>query len=223
MSRLIDKIVIHCSDSPQGRGDNASTIHNWHKERGFDGRAYVFPTCKVCAVVYSQQKRLYNKAIHKDLCKEHRRANPLNPVDKPVNCVDCGVSVCRGHERCKPCHGKHKANPVRLCECGAVLSHKAKKSCLACWNKEQDKGLSKERVKFQNSHEWTLARNECFERDNHTCQHCDSRGGYLEAHHIKEWVNYPSLRLEISNLLTLCRPCHRAYHKQYGRPARWAA
>lgn len=34
------KCVIHCSDSPQGRGDNAETIHKWHKERGFDGIGY---------------------------------------------------------------------------------------------------------------------------------------------------------------------------------------
>lgn len=32
--------VIHCSDSPQNRGDNAETIHRWHKERGFDGIGY---------------------------------------------------------------------------------------------------------------------------------------------------------------------------------------
>jgi N-acetylmuramoyl-L-alanine amidase len=35
-----DTIVIHCSDSPQGRGDTAATIHRWHKERGFDGIGY---------------------------------------------------------------------------------------------------------------------------------------------------------------------------------------
>ena len=34
------KAIIHCSDSPQGRGDNAETIHRWHKERGFDGIGY---------------------------------------------------------------------------------------------------------------------------------------------------------------------------------------
>jgi len=34
------KIVIHCSDSPRGRGDNAEVIHLWHKERGFDGIGY---------------------------------------------------------------------------------------------------------------------------------------------------------------------------------------
>lgn len=34
------KIVIHCSDSPQGRGDDAAEIHHWHKQRGFDGVGY---------------------------------------------------------------------------------------------------------------------------------------------------------------------------------------
>jgi len=36
----VKTVVIHCSDSPQGRGDNAKTIHLWHKERGFDGIGY---------------------------------------------------------------------------------------------------------------------------------------------------------------------------------------
>ena len=33
-------IVVHCSDSPQGRGDNAATIHRWHLEKGWDGIGY---------------------------------------------------------------------------------------------------------------------------------------------------------------------------------------
>lgn len=36
----ISKIVVHQSDSPHGRGDNAETIHRWHMERGFDGIGY---------------------------------------------------------------------------------------------------------------------------------------------------------------------------------------
>ena len=36
------KIVIHCSDSPQGRGDDAATIHRWHLERDFSGIGYHF-------------------------------------------------------------------------------------------------------------------------------------------------------------------------------------
>tara|TARA_R110000850_G_C9586225_1_gene426868 strand:+ start:41 stop:454 length:414 start_codon:yes stop_codon:yes gene_type:complete len=36
----VDYIVVHCSDSPQGRGDNAETIHRWHIENGWDGIGY---------------------------------------------------------------------------------------------------------------------------------------------------------------------------------------
>lgn len=33
-------IVIHCSDSPHGRGDDAATIHKWHTQRGWAGVGY---------------------------------------------------------------------------------------------------------------------------------------------------------------------------------------
>ncbi len=35
-------VIVHCSDSPHGRGDNANTIDKWHKERGFDCIGYHF-------------------------------------------------------------------------------------------------------------------------------------------------------------------------------------
>ncbi len=37
---MINKIVIHCSDSPNGREDTAEDIHRWHKEKGWDGIGY---------------------------------------------------------------------------------------------------------------------------------------------------------------------------------------
>ena len=36
----INYLVVHCSDSPAGRGDVAATIHRWHKEKGWDGIGY---------------------------------------------------------------------------------------------------------------------------------------------------------------------------------------
>ena len=33
--REIDRIIIHCSDSPQNRGDTVADIDLWHKQRGF--------------------------------------------------------------------------------------------------------------------------------------------------------------------------------------------
>ena len=38
--RNVHTVIVHCSASPQGRGDDAETIHSWHKERGFDGIGY---------------------------------------------------------------------------------------------------------------------------------------------------------------------------------------
>lgn len=37
---MMIKCIIHCSDSPQGRGDNAETIHKWHLANGWDGIGY---------------------------------------------------------------------------------------------------------------------------------------------------------------------------------------
>ena len=34
------KCIIHCSDSPHNRGDNAETIHRWHLANGWDGIGY---------------------------------------------------------------------------------------------------------------------------------------------------------------------------------------
>ncbi len=38
--RRIDEIIIHCSDSPEGRNDKAEDIRNWHKQRGFSDIGY---------------------------------------------------------------------------------------------------------------------------------------------------------------------------------------
>jgi len=47
-------------------------------------------------------------------------------------------------------------------------------------------------------------------RDNFTCQHCKTYSlKHLHAHHIKDWDNFPELRFDVNNGITLCRGCHR--------------
>ncbi len=54
---------------------------------------------------------------------------------------------------------------------------------------------------------------EVYMRDGFTCQECgDNRGGNLHAHHIKPWHDYPELRYDVSNGITLCQKCHRRKH-----------
>lgn len=50
--------------------------------------------------------------------------------------------------------------------------------------------------------------NKVFKRDDYTCQICEVRGTELHVDHIKKWSEYPELRFEMSNLRTLCVPCH---------------
>ena len=42
---MIKEIIIHCSDTPDGRPDTAADIHRWHKEKGWDGIGYHYVIC----------------------------------------------------------------------------------------------------------------------------------------------------------------------------------
>lgn len=73
-------------------------------------------------------------------------------------------------------------------------------------------GTASESQKIRNSPEYCAWRKGVFVRDNFTCQMCGQFGGYLEAHHIKPFSEYPELRLDLDNGITLCRGCHRDLH-----------
>jgi hypothetical protein len=64
--------------------------------------------------------------------------------------------------------------------------------------------------------EYLAWRNAVLERDGYICQSCRcqckkyERG--LAAHHIKPYADYPDLRYDTLNGLTLCRQCHMSLH-----------
>jgi len=51
------------------------------------------------------------------------------------------------------------------------------------------------------------------ERDNYTCRRCNRNHNIddikVEAHHIKDYHNYPELRYELDNGICLCDQCHK--------------
>lgn len=77
-------------------------------------------------------------------------------------------------------------------------------------------GKSKETHLIRNSPEMVTWRKFVFERDDYTCQECMTYGGDLRAHHIKSFADYPHLRFQTWNGLTLCADCHRRYHGGIG-------
>lgn len=60
-------------------------------------------------------------------------------------------------------------------------------------------------VKYQ---QWRAG---CLIRDRYQCRECgykEDDGAFLEVHHIKNYNDYPNLRYELRNGITLCRECH---------------
>ena len=80
------------------------------------------------------------------------------------------------------------------------------------WNWKN--GASTENHKIRNGSGIKNWRKEVFKRDKYTCQHCNQKGGKLNAHHIKPFALYPDLRTVLRNGLTLCRVCHIEVHKK---------
>lgn len=56
-------------------------------------------------------------------------------------------------------------------------------------------------------------------RDGYRCQNpnCATRSGIMHAHHIKNYADFPHLRTELSNGVTLCERCHVDFHIGYGK------
>lgn len=70
-------------------------------------------------------------------------------------------------------------------------------------------GLTPVHQAIRNSAEYKDWRMSVFERDGFTCVFCLTKGGHLQADHIKRFSDYPELRFVLENGRTLCVPCHK--------------
>jgi hypothetical protein len=82
------------------------------------------------------------------------------------------------------------------------------------WNKGTGSPDSRNTLKYYNYCEMVRT------RDNHICLHCGlnkeqvaTRDGSkileLDCHHIQPWDEFPELRYDLDNGLTLCKRCHK--------------
>lgn len=102
---------------------------------------------------------------------------------------------------------------IRQAKLGKKYGIETKEKHRQHWLRENNPNYKDGKSKYIVSHykdlRYKLWREAVFERDNWTCQECNERGGYLEPHHIKSWAQYPELRFELNNGITLCKKCHR--------------
>jgi 5-methylcytosine-specific restriction endonuclease McrA len=76
------------------------------------------------------------------------------------------------------------------------------------WRWITDRTIALERHQEKNSLDWKQWRMEVFSRDKYTCQECGDSGVYIEPHHIVPLRSDRSKIFEVTNGITLCRPCH---------------
>lgn len=78
-------------------------------------------------------------------------------------------------------------------------------------NEQYNQIRNKDLIAFYKSKEWKKARLVALARDNHLCVHCLRNGLHTLAKHVDHIVEIRddfALRLTLSNLQSLCIPCH---------------
>ena len=84
------------------------------------------------------------------------------------------------------------------------------------WNKGLGNKCS-ENKKERKSLKFKQWREAVFKRDNYTCQKTKIKGGILHPHHIYNFADYPELRFDVNNGITLSKKAHIEFHKIYGK------
>ncbi len=78
-------------------------------------------------------------------------------------------------------------------------------------------GTEGEYKRIRKSVDFKLWREAVFKRDNYICQKKHKRIRKLHPHHILNFAQYPELRFDINNGITLSEEAHMEFHKTYGQ------
>lgn len=158
------------------------------------------------------------KVFSKDTCFKEG-STPWNLGTKKTwtkECKNCKEQFEAYYERLKFCSIRCSSNYLHK---GKTVS-KSTISKIIETKKNEDPlygSRTTEARKHRSSSRWRKWRETVFERDNYTCQKCETTGGYLEPHHIttvKECLEIGDINMiyNIDNGLTLCRKCHMITH-----------
>jgi hypothetical protein len=172
--------------------------------------------CQLCSKEFTTKAAWYKKGAGK-FCS--RECAVKGRVKKPKLEVILKCKNCNKDFSVK----KYRENSAIACsnECRKFL-----------WSNSPDRkgdrhpnwkgGISSERDKVKISKEYKEWRESVYKKDNYVCQKCNhSEGKTLQAHHILNYSEYPNLRFDVTNGITLCTNCHNpaikgSFHYIYG-------
>lgn len=163
-------------------------------------------TCKTCSINF---ERVFDyRKIWSGNCRAC--ANKIKRIGKIYvkrrNCEDCNIKIYQYNktDKCKSCW--MKINLEKGFWTGKKRPHiSGEKS--HWWIKDRTK--IKISDKFKEDANYKIWRKEVYAKDSWKCKIFNSDcKGRIEAHHILNWKDYPELRYEINNGITLCHAHH---------------
>ena len=82
-------------------------------------------------------------------------------------------------------------------------------------------GITKESKLLRHTEKYKIWKIEVFNRDKKVCQCCGKTSSKNQPHHIYNFSQYPELRFDVNNGITLCIECHASwikdsFHNSYG-------
>lgn len=188
----------------------------FQKGNTFAGKPSSTKNCEVCVKVF----KVYNRSLKKGqgrFCsmecfgKSRRGIKPSLITRRKIS----EIAKQNGHG--KWMIGKNlpkewrenigKASSLRTHSLKTRLKMSEARKGEKCWAWKG--GITPINQAIRNSLPYRLWRESIFKRDNFTCVECNTKGGILNADHIKPFALFPKLRLDINNGRTLCVECHK--------------
>lgn len=168
--------------------------------------AKVLITCEHCG---KEQKRSPSQINSAHLFCSVSCKVSYYTLSETVSCKTCGQLFSKKLSQIRKSGNRHFCSR----SCTAIGKRGTGGEGHPLWN---PKKTQKERELDRKIPGYSTWRTDVYEKNKYTCQCCGKIGGDLNAHHILPYGEFPGLRLDVSNGITLCVPCHKAFHSEYG-------
>lgn len=157
----------------------------------------------------SRYKNLLGQKFNRLLCVEKTEISDGGPVW--IFLCDCGkytALICSELKKTK--------------SCGCLVSEVSKQNAINNFTTQKGEthwnykgGITGARHSDMGKSQYITWRKQVFGRDFFRCKICRSNKD-IQAHHIESYKDYPELRYNHTNGITMCRKCHTEFHKKYG-------
>ena len=151
-------------------------------------------------------KRVFSEETRAKMSVSRKGRKPANTGKKHSEEAKAKMSAVK---KGKSPHNKGSASSLETRKKLSCVNRGIELEAFDDFTTEQSK---QERVKFDDSG----ISKECLKKANFTCDICSLHGVCLHSHHLNSWKFFPEQRLDIDNLVCLCKACHKKFHSIYG-------